>query len=288
MPYIQSRRAYRQKPPAGVAPDLGHPQLKGIQHLWTFANHGQDYVRDNRLSLYQGATWGVSGKGYVVDIAPTSSPPQLLRGIHIAYADEFTVVISLYVRSAPNAYSYYWNDGAWGDSQSLNILLNDAASNQWLGYRIDTGSHDIQVNPTTIKWVTGWNTLIFRRRANYIDACINTIDNNDTNTSTQSGAFQSADTSPYGEFYVGSRGNADATRDSDILVNHARVYSQYIPDGQALDILKDPWAPFSRPLPIWIPSGAAPPAWSNTMNEISAPGAVNEITNANIQTINEI
>jgi len=67
-----------------------------------------------------------------------------------------------------------------------------------------------------------------------------------------------------------------------------KLHNRLLNDVEIKDLYVHPYAPFSRPLPIWISSGAAPPAWNNTMNEISAPGAVNEITNANIQSVNEI
>ena len=61
--------------------------------------------------------------------------------------------------------------------------------------------------------------------------------------------------------------------DGSVVQDSENGYEYYTPGGS---VIKE------------FPTAGGGPSWDNTINEIASPGAVNEITNANIQSVNEI
>lgn len=284
MPYIRYRSPYRQKPPSGVAPNFAHPLAKdlvafipftegaGVPHAWI---KGVRRAPDTN-SLHSTAQWETRKWGRYFRPSTTNANswlvwnnfPQLLTG-------DFTALMGVHVVvGSPGAVGCL-SSGIY----SPNYLAS--SSDKWRFYI----SSDVL---TTTTLSAGDDSVVMTYRKSGDAEVEYSVDR----------AREGLNTKTIANSGAGNTLNLNAARNSGAF-NAQEHFSYYwmaiwhraLPQSQRYELLHNQdaiWQIYSRPLPVWISSGAAPPAWNNSINEISAPGAVNEITNANIQSVNEI
>lgn len=270
MPGIPSHFTYRYKPGQGAKLDLSHPQLRGCYAWWTSREGAGSTIREG-INRYNATTsntplWSPTKHG----IANTGNSTAWVT-VSISHpnwsAGDYSVVVDI-IAGTPTTWNPVWSNGNF-----VPCIYTQAAStsNPWAVYRNSTALANtvlVAGNRYQLVYVNDFTNTTYSM---YLNG--QPDGTRSTNAVLTDPAVQ--------------RLHDDSSGLGNNSLIQGRLYSRALSPAEIMDIYVNPWAPFSRQLPVWFSSGAAP-AWNNSINEISAPASVNEITNANIQSINEI
>jgi len=294
MPYIRARGPYTKKPPSGVSPNWGHPLAKHLQ-VWIPFTEGAGiphaYINGVRRAA-DGATFSGTpawinetfGRAYRFQTGAAGDSWLYWNWINSIGAGNFEYLVAA-ANKATNSSAYTAGIGTYAPG-----LINQDSATRYRWYWGGSNNIPTGLVPAVGDFVIG---NVRRKGTGTNESFAEVVKDRG---GVRSGVLANTEAGSIG---ASTTFTLNASRSSGQFSGHnsfayywMALWSRTLPDSAREMLYHNPdaiWQIYSRPLPTWIASGAAPPVgWSNTMNEIASPGAVNEIENANIQAVNEI
>ena len=249
--FLPLRRPYSQKPPAGVQPNRGHPQLKGCVGWWPFlGGASRDYINNNHGVFAGGAGYVATDRGLAADfdgdngyidlgtIATTN--PLCLAGSTTMSITAWIFFEGLGVNNF-NQIIEKANTGGSNSPDGWGLTIDDFANPDRLGFNVDTKSgtfSDTEVpknvwSHIAITFNTDWsNDQIFYLNGQFDG-------NNDHPTITTLPTVETPAKIGVWSWDPGSNNFAGQMLD-------LRVYDRALTDAEVRDIYENTWAPFER------------------------------------------